>query len=45
MFHPELSNKNPRAPEYQSSTKAREGLTRDVERITETIRSYDRDEG
>jgi hypothetical protein len=43
--HPELSNKNPKAPTYQSSAKAEEGLTRDAERITETIRSCDRDEG
>jgi hypothetical protein len=42
---PELSNKNPKAPTYQSSTKAEEGLTRDAERITETIRSCVRDEG
>jgi hypothetical protein len=39
--HPELSNKNPKAPTYQSSAKAEEGLTRDVERITKTIGSCD----
>jgi hypothetical protein len=43
--HPELTNKNPKASTYQSSAKAEEGLTRDVERITETIRSCVRDEG
>jgi hypothetical protein len=43
--HPELTNKNPRASTYQSSAKAEEGLTRDAERITETIRSCVRDEG
>jgi hypothetical protein len=43
--HPELTNKNPRASTYQSSAKVKEGLTRDAERITETIRSCDRDEG
>jgi hypothetical protein len=35
---PEHRHINPR-------TKAEEGLTRDAERITETIRSCDRDEG
>jgi hypothetical protein len=37
--------KKPRASTYQSSTKVEEGLTRDAKRITETIRSCDRDEG
>jgi hypothetical protein len=41
---PKLSNKNPRAPAYQSSAKVEEGLTRDAKSITETIRSCDRDE-
>jgi hypothetical protein len=42
--HPKLSNKIPKAPSYQSSAKAKEGLTQDAERIIETIRSCDRDE-
>jgi hypothetical protein len=41
---PELSNKNPRAPTYQSSTKVEEGLTLYAERIIDTIRSCDMDE-
>jgi hypothetical protein len=42
---PELTNRNPRALEYQSSTKVKEGLTLDAEGITETIMSCVRDEG
>jgi hypothetical protein len=36
---------NPKAPTYQSSAKAEEGLTQDAERIIEIIRFCDRDEG
>jgi hypothetical protein len=42
--HPESTNKNPKASTYQSSAKSEEGPTQDAKRITETIRSYDRDE-
>jgi hypothetical protein len=42
---PELVQKNPKALTYQSLAKVDEGLTQDVDRITETIRSYVRDEG
>jgi hypothetical protein len=43
--HPELTNKNPKASTYQSSAKAKEGLTRDAMRIIETIWSCVGDEG
>jgi hypothetical protein len=42
--HQELSNKTPRALEYQSSVKVEEGLMWDAQRITETIRYCDKDE-
>jgi hypothetical protein len=45
MVHPELTNKNPRASRYQSSSKVEEVITRDVEIITYIIRSCDKDEG
>jgi hypothetical protein len=43
--HPELTNKIPIASTYRFSSNTKEGLTRDAERITETIRSCARDEG
>jgi hypothetical protein len=42
---PNLTNKNLKASSYQSSAKAKEGLTQDVMRIIETIKSCDKDEG
>jgi hypothetical protein len=43
--HPELNNKNPKASTYQSSAKVKEGLTLHEERISDTIRYCDMDEG
>jgi hypothetical protein len=39
-----LSNNNPKALTYQSSAKAKEGLTQDAKTIIETIRYCVRDE-
>jgi hypothetical protein len=41
----EFSNEKPKAPAYQSFSKAKEGLTQDAKWITETIKSCDMDEG
>jgi hypothetical protein len=43
-FIQRVFQQKPQSTAYQSLSKVKEGLTQDAERITETIRSCDRDE-